>query len=336
MAELDVLRDPRWLPMGIDADAARVRFVRADDALVRDATFLGAGFARDLPSAELDAAAVRSATLDDHPASWIWHTAFCRSTLLARALDHPGACRALREPALLMDLANLQRVPPRHGPLDPALRDAAFALLARRVQPAERVLVKPTNAANNLLAPLLAARPADRVLLLHSSLEDFLLSLARKGQQGATFVRHLLKVLLLDAGGSGLPPQQLLELTDLQVVALTWRVQLEALARAAAPHPDRVRVLDSTRLLTAPQATLRAAAEWLALPLDAATRAAIVAGPVFAHDAKGTRGAYDLDAYAAERSAARAALGPDLELVLEWSRGLSHGPPPLATLPALA
>jgi hypothetical protein len=334
MTDAEVLRDPHWLPMGLGADGSEVRFARADEAAVRDATFLTAAFAERLPSATLPADALLTAAPRGAPASWIWHTAFCRSTLLARALDAPGLCRALREPTLLMELANLTRVPPRRGPLAPPLREACIALLTRRVHADERVLIKPTNAANNLLAPVLAARGEDRVLLLHSPLEDFLLSLHRKGQAGASFVRRLLKVILMDAGGA-MEPAQLAELTDLQVAALAWHIQLEGLARAVTSAPQRVRVLDSTRLGAAPHATLVAVAAWLGLAHDAARIEAVVAGPVFARDAKGARDAYDPQAIERDREAARAALGPDLDAVTSWARTISRGAFPLAALPPL-
>jgi hypothetical protein len=90
----------------------------------------------------------------DHVDRYIFHVGFCGSTLLARLLDQPDKVLVLREPRSLTDLATYQARLQREGLEDVSLASTGAtirALLRQPWQAGEKVVVKPSNWANNLL-----------------------------------------------------------------------------------------------------------------------------------------------------------------------------------------
>src|SRR5688500_14951190 len=100
-----LLADPEWLPHTFDRAGERLDFVRLT-AADRDALaflaeeYVGARFAHEvLPWDAVKAAAPAG---DGAQVHFIFHTGFCCSTLLARAVAAGGGVAVLREPDILM------------------------------------------------------------------------------------------------------------------------------------------------------------------------------------------------------------------------------------------
>jgi hypothetical protein len=190
---------------------------------------------------------------------FIYHSAYCCSTLLANALDVQGSASSLKEPTILNDLSGWVR---RGGP--PArvaqAMDGALNLLACPFGEGEAVVAKPSNVINSLAPLMLTMRPQARALLLFAPLKIYLGSIAAKGLWGRLWVRDLLVKQLKDGIvklGFDKPEDHLLQ-TDLQVAAVGWLAQHQLFASLARRFPDRVRTLDSETLLQRPEDSLAA------------------------------------------------------------------------------
>lgn len=248
--------------------------------------------------------------------NFIWHTSFCCSTLLAASLDSLGKCLPLREPKVLVDLADAKR----RGDLAraPALASAVFGLLGRRFRAAEQIVVKPSNGANALIVEA-AARTEGRMLLLHSDCRAFLVSVAKNGEPLRSFVRSLFMALLADRPDAmRWTPGDLMRLTDLQLAAVVWQLQMANLRSAAALLGDRARSLDSAAFLADPKAALNALDGFFAIGLGKAVIARTVTGPDFRRDPK-TQAGFDAVHRAQAADAAARALGADLDRIVDWS-----------------
>lgn len=314
--------DAAWHAHRYDAAADTIRFVHADRAAHRAAPFL-----RDVYLPESDRPSIvpraeaRAMSPEPAPLHFIFHTGYCCSTLLARAFDAPGHAMGLKEPLILNDLASL-------GVADPArlpdVLDDALTLLARPFAPGEAVIVKPSNVANNLIAPILAARPEARALLIHAPLRAYLPSIANKGMVGRGWVRMLLNLLIRERRiNLDYTPEQLLELTDLQVAALGWLAQQMQLQHIAlAQGRARVATIDSDALLADPAAALARVDALFGTGLGEAGARAIAEGPVFATNAK-TGEVYGAQARAAEQAAVTAAHGDEIAAVADWAEALA-------------
>jgi hypothetical protein len=247
------IADPQWLAHRYDPGHDAVHLIAADRAMRSAATFLTDEF---LPTAAAPIVAPRQQAIDlvprIDPVHFIFHSAYCCSTLLAQVLDRAGLASTLKEPLILNDLIGW-----RHRGGNPAkvagVLDSVLTLLSRGFVPGEAVIIKPSNVVNALAPTILTMRPEARAVLLYAPLRVFLTSIARKGMWGRLWVRELLAKQLADGMVDlGFAPEDYFRLTDLQVAAVGWIAQADLFAALASRFPGRVRSLQSETLLAAP------------------------------------------------------------------------------------
>jgi len=331
----DVARNAAWLADRYDPGHDAIHFRETPRDEHRRATFLTdehlAAGARRLVVRRADALA---AALPPGPIHFIFHSAFCASTLLARAVDVPGVAMGLKEPVILNDMIGWKLRGGGGAEIARAL-DAAMALLARPFAPGEATVVKPSNVVNGLATAMLAMRPDAKALLLHAPLRVYLGSIARKGMWGRLWVRDLLVKQLREGllAGLGFEPEDFLAQTDLQVAAAGWLAQHRLFASLAERFGPRVRTLDSETLVARPADTMTALAALYGLPLDAAAIAAIVAGPAFTTNSKDGVTAFGR-ADRAEATKAEAAYADEIDKVAVWAETVAAGAGVPLALPA--
>jgi hypothetical protein len=329
-----IASDARWLPVDFDPRSRSVGFVQTGYDGLAAQPFLDARWdRRALPQARVAVPELLAAMRGREPArcNIVWHTAFCCSTLLARALNAPGRSLALCEPKLMVDLADTKRA--GMFLLDrelAALSDAALALLARPIQGCT-VALKPAPAANYLLAEAEASIDGRR-LVLFSDCRSFVISLARKGDEGWQYARAMFAVLLRSGH---LAPDwhgpRLWDLNDLQIAAFVWHMQVDLLRRSTA-DATRVRSLDCDALLDDPEGTLRALDAFFGLGLGDAHIAG--SASLFRHNAKNPAVPYDARRRREEQDTIAARLGAELDRAVAWSYDAYPATPGGAPLPA--
>jgi hypothetical protein len=334
----DLIEDAAWFPHRLDLTRRVVLFGRFErDALSR-ASFLDYRIedaAQRWAEASLDELlGAVSRTRSAKPA-FLFHTSYCCSTLLARALDRPGRVLALKEPEIIMGLSNAYRMAQSQEEIENIheLRDILLALLARPREDGERVLIKPTNAANNLI-PILAALDSP-ITLLYGDLRGFLASVIKKGDPCKTLVRQIYRVYAMDnIGVSAIPQRDALALTDLQIAALVWRHQMElfntVLSAATTAH---VRSLEFHQLLANPAATLHATSNHFTFGLSPEDCLAIASGSLFRQDAKDDTRSYDAVKRAEEERVLIEQNAEALDMIETWAFQLSLWPARTKQLP---
>lgn len=312
-----------WLAHRYDPDHDAVHFVAADRAKRRGIAFLTDELLGDAVTApQVVSRAQAVAGLTPAPLHFIFHAAYCCSTLLASVFDHDGIATALKEPVILNDLVGW-----RHRGGDPARIGAvlndALTLLARPFEADEVVIAKPSNVVNALIPAMLQLRPHARALLLYAPLRVYLTSIARKGMWGRLWVRDLLAKQLADGMVDlGFEPADYLRLTDLQAAAVGWLAQADLFAKVAQRYPARVRSLDSEVLVARPRDTLAALATLYGLPLDARRIDALAASDAFGRNAKdGT--AFRAADRTQHRSDGAALHADEIDKVLAWAQAVA-------------
>jgi hypothetical protein len=284
----DIVRDAQWLAHRYDPGHDAVHMRRVARARHGDIPFLTDEHLGE--AAEPLVIRLADAMADAPPRApihFLFHSAYCCSTLLAAALDIPGVGMGLKEPVLLNDLIGWRHRGAK-GPEVARVLDASLHLLARPFGPGEAVVVKPSNLVNPLIPAIMGLRPDARALLLHAPLEPYLASIARKGMWGRLWVRDLFQKLLREGmvAPVGIAPSDYLGLTDIQVAAIGWLAQQRQFQTLCDQLGARVATLDSETLVARPEECLTALARLFGLALDDAGIAAIASGPVFARDAK--------------------------------------------------
>lgn len=311
--------DPSWVPDALDPARGLIRFARLDSEALRREAFLDAR-----KNAAVSAwAEARIADLAPHiaaspPASYIFHSAFCGSTLLARALDVRGRTLALKEPNIALELVNARRAHPAYqaDAVWREHRDVVLTLLERRRARDERIVIKPTNLALPL-APIIMERGSP-VLFLYGSLREFLLSILKKGEEGRAFARKMFNIFAMDKTALGaIEPRQAMALTDLQVAALGWRHQLEEFDRLLAAPAGAS--LDYAGFIAAPEALLKAASAALRLDLPDSALAAAARGPIFKTDAKFSDKPFTVQSRESANADLEARHGNELALIASWA-----------------
>lgn len=238
--------DPSWLPHRIDVPTRMVEFIRVERDEMSAQGFLAdrqpEADGRALVSWD-DVAAMRPAPGKLH---FIFHTAFCRSTLLVRALDAPGISVGLNEPRIIASMVNAgEAARPLIAPL--------MGLLARPHAPGEAILVKPTNHANMMMPALMQARPDARAVLMTNGLPVFLRSVARKGMMGRRWGRQLFLEMQGYAGTDfGMDARENFAMSDLQAAGLAWFLAQRWFAlhlggQVPGVSGERMRALDGDR-----------------------------------------------------------------------------------------
>jgi hypothetical protein len=317
-----IVRDPLWFPHRYDPARDAVQFRSISREQHRAATFLTDEYLGPaVPTAirRADAMAVGAAQA---PVHFIFHSAFCCSTLLARALDVEGVAMGLKEPVLLNDLVGWQHRGGTAAQIAPVLDDG-LALLSRPFSPGEAVIIKPSNVVNGLAPGMMMMRPDSRALLLFAPLRVYLGSVAKKGMDGRLWVRDLLvKQLREGLHPFGFSGDDYLGQTDLQVAAMGWLAQHALFAKMIAHFPGRVRTLDSERLMVDPTASMTALAALYGLDLDPVGIAGIVAGPAFTRHSK-SGDAFSRDDRDSEVRASVSLHADEIEKVAIWAEAVA-------------
>lgn len=319
------LTDAEWLAHRYIESEDKVRFVRVPRERHGEVPFLTddclgeLGPAHDLPAAEC------LAQVRPGPLHFLFHSAFCGSTMLVRGFDRPGLAMGLSEPVILNDVVGFRRRGAERRAVARAA-DVATRLLARPFAAGEAVVVKPSNVINPLAELLLALRPDAKAVFLYAPLETFLISVARKGLGCRLWVRELAEGYLAESFlvPLGLSPAEIFRQTDLQVAAVGWLAQHRHFAGLREKlGVERVQLLDSEAMTADPAAAITAVAGHYGLAVDESTAAEIAAGPAFSRHSKSGE-AYSAAARTADYSAARDAYGEEIEVVLAWAEKLAE------------
>lgn len=254
---------------------------------------------------------------------FVFHSAFCASTMVVRALDHPGMAMGLSEPVILNDIVGIRRRGEAQPPEVARLLEDAMTLLARPFSAGEAVIVKPSNILNTLAGGMLAIRLQAQALLLHAPLEVFLTSVARKGLWCRLWARELLEGLLREGTMDlGFAQDDYFRQSDLQVAAVGWLAQHQIFHRLIDRFgPERVRTLDSETLIARPDTVMPALLAHYGL--DAAYGPGIAKAAAFTRHSKSGQTFASQDRVL-EHAQAKAAYGEEIEKVAAWARAVAR------------
>jgi len=124
-----------------------------------------------------------------HPTNFIFHTAFCGSTLMAQALDAMFNSLPLREPEVLGNVLFYLRSQAGNDEEKFAWLQRVVSLLSRSYAPQQYVVIKTNDNANPLMLDLLKWRDDLPILFMYTPLREFLVG-CLKADNRRTWIRQ--------------------------------------------------------------------------------------------------------------------------------------------------
>ena len=263
-----------------------------------------------------------------YPLSYIFHTAFCGSTLLSRALNEVPKVMVLKEPDVLLKIS-CQSLVVGNEKIIPYLRDS-LKELSRPWAGTGSVAIKPTNSVNRIILEILDVYPG-KAILLYSELEDFLVSCFKKlpmaDQKLRWMAQHLIHQTQLQ---KNLNVETLHPFGFIEACVMTWYSQMEYFAKAIErDHGDSIRTLNMKDMLARPFESVQAASRFLGLEKSEAELAESV-GREFKRNSKELGKIYTDAERSLEVSQVKAKYASLLEVALEWAE---QNIAPVAMLP---
>lgn len=316
----DVLRDATFLAHRYSERDDVFHFLPVSRDVHRACTFITDEYLpKDLPYQSFTSQQIASESINTAPLHFIFHSAYCCSTLLARALDVEGTSMGLKEPVILNDIVGWRRRGALKSKWSQTL-DQSLDLLSRPFGHDKAVIIKPSTICNPLAEDMMTLRPDATALLLYAPIDSFLLSIAKKNMWGRLWARKLLTGAIDDGYAiGGFSQNEWLELTDLQVAAICWLSQHALFQKLIDKFgPDKVQTLDSDTLLARPQEAITALSDHFNLQFNPNEVEDILKGPAFNSHSKSNT-SYDTDARARERKAEHNKHAEEISMVAQWA-----------------
>ena len=322
-AESTIIRDATWLAHRYDPGHDAFHFRHLSRARRAEVPFLTDDYLGEeksplvLQRSDCTAAISGQAAV---PLHFLFHSAYCASTMLVQAIGQCGAATSLSEPVLLNDMVGWRRRgadPRQHG----RVMYDALSLLGRGFGADRAVVVKPSNIFNPLARGAMMLRPEARAILLYAPLRAFLLSVARKGLACRLWCRELLEGYLADGFVTfGFDARDYFRQSDLQIAAVGWLAQQQAFAALEQWAPDRIATLDSESLTSAPTAAIAAAMDHyqISVPNDRTTEIAVVS-----RNSK-SGAPFAVGERQRDLAAAEVAYGVEIDQVVTWATALAE------------
>lgn len=328
------LDDPKNFPHSLDLKKGMLNFIELDQDRLRTLPFLDYRFIGANPRLDGLSVAAIYETLSETPKedrhgklNFLFHNSFCCSTLLARCLDYRGRNLSLKEPMVLLGLAQYKQAINLKTLEDPKWRplmNLVLSLLARPHNNNERTLIKPSNAANNLAPEVFESPYVGNVLLLYSTLERYLISIVDGGESRRETVNGLLPVFLFDyAHDLPMPVHEMTFLPPLKRAAILWGLQVRGFLKLLrTARGARLAALNTDTFMTCPVETLQRVSQFYKFDLSLDEARAITQSPTFLTHSKDPGRPYSKDIWQRRRDAIMKTSGAVIEEAIEFTRDL--------------
>ena len=333
--------DPHFYPLEFDWNEATVVVREMDRASFSRSTFLdhriAAASGRVLAMPERVYAEEAEALPDAGvPVHFVFHVAFCGSTLVCRVLDMEGKSLTYKEPRILHQLAFGRRATDpgadQAARIDRLLR-ASNRLLRRTFADTEAAIVKPTDSSANLALDLLRLNPGARALLLYRPLRPFLSSIL-KAPDRRQYMRGMVSRAQADLQRHGeLATVDPAALSDGCVAAYVWTALMYDFISILKVRDHEIRTLDAELLATHPGPVLASITRLFGIPMTDAEVASSVEHGAFRWESKLTTQPFDAESYRVGEEGQRLSLAEEITEAVEWLSDLTRDRPLPRVLP---
>lgn len=259
---------PDLFPVHIDFAQQHLRLIKMSPAWYRESVFLDPPRIRGRYAIDVSFAGLERWMRAGEPqvAAFIFHTAFCGSTLMSQLLDALYESLPLREPEALGNvLAYLcaPQVPECHKR---TTFDWIMQLLARRYEPAQTAVIKANDYCNPMAWEILRRDSRAPMLFMYVPVEEFVVACLRVPARH-DWIRQRCQAVRA-AAAQLLPAAQGMVLADEacgDMAAFYWAYNIALYRHAHGVAPERLRCVDFNAVLADPLALVTACARHLGL-----------------------------------------------------------------------
>lgn len=254
---------PDLFPVHIDFAQQRLRLVKMSQRWYRESVFLDPSRILGRYAVDVSFAAFERWMTADSPqaAVFIFHTAFCGSTLMSQLLDALYETLPLREPEALGNLLAYLRAPQVPEQHKRATFGPVMQLLARRYEPTQIAIIKANDYCNPMAREILQRDSRAPLLFMYVPLEEFVVACLRVPARCA-WIRQRCNAV------RAMAPQHLPEAQELvlahdafsEMAAFYWAYNISLYRQAYGVSPERLRCLDFNALLADPLRLVHACA----------------------------------------------------------------------------
>jgi hypothetical protein len=311
---------PEFYPVSIDVHKRSMDFVRMSPETYRNSIFLDARtqhLGKDVYQIRLDDILLEAASTSSGPrrVHYIFHPAFCCSTLLARYFELVPACLVLKEPSLLTQMALMRNE--ATADWEKTLH-MSVRLLTRAYASGGLVVIKTHEPCNAIAADLLERDGTATATFLTSPARQFVLAVL-KSQFRRKWVRTRVPGAAAAAQCQPLIHLRQEDLTDAQAAAYLWLVNRYICKQlCAGKHHARVVCLEADHLADFPLPALNAVMLNAGLTVDGQMLKMMVEHPSIQRHSKDMSRPFDANKRHEDMAELERRFGAEADAALEW------------------
>jgi len=202
---------------------------------------------------------------------FIFHSAFCGSTLMVRALEQLFDCLPLKEPGALGGLLDYALSRGYSETKETTYQKQVLSLLSRRFSRDQISVIKANDLHNAYINALMKSQFDFPVLLMYTGLNDFIFGclktqdrqqwIADRFEYTVDYFKNRFELSDIEQ----LVPDQFHQLDYAKKAAAYWSFNILLFFEIIEEFPDRVKTLDFNAMLENPLSSINACGCWLGL-----------------------------------------------------------------------
>lgn len=326
-----IVDDPKWRLCALQPMKSELIFHYLDQAEIERENYIDQGYLNQQPgryvSIPMEALIELTENKPLPPTHYIFHTAFCGSTLLSRCMNHDSKSFSVREPNALMQLAQFKR---EQGDqvyqmdIWPKLVRLVVYLLGRPFVSGAAVIIKPSNSMNNLIVDLLSLDVRSKALIMSSEVNQFVVSNLKK-QGYEQFCQQMFSMLSKDNLAITFNKEANLEqISGAKMASLVWALQQVQINRSANQlDQERLRYLQISEFLNNPKSTIESLSDFFSLNFSALEIDDILSSQAFTSHSKEGRDNFNSDSKQHEDEQIVAQHKSEIEDAQHWLTSLA-------------
>ena len=309
MTVADLIGTPDWYPLRIDIDSWMATFVPMSPESYRETSFLDRRI-RKAPGSSYDVSVCDILPLLSAQTAprYIFHAAFCGSTLLARCIEQVPGITVLKEPFILDQVAMATGMAPADKRADML---AIGQSLIGRSYPNGGTVVKANDLCNNIAGELME-NAASRAIFITVALDNFLVSVLKSGYRREWAWRRLVRHRIMLEKLVPNAMQVLNGKGDAHAAAVLWVFNSRVNA-ALTDYGDRLLTISDEAIFSNPAKATCTVLDHFGLPRPAQPEMKTLIAGTLAQHSKQPELAYNRDSRTAELRAMKKRYAAELK-----------------------